>query len=99
MKGLKLLLDGVFWLAVCLDMVSSLVLLHLGFPELNPLYAYLGNYWFWIVFVCGNFGVYLLFQNSREWYPKYAWWRWTYVILLLPAAGHIVCTLNNIQVI
>lgn len=93
----KVLLDALFVLGVVLDMVSSLILQAWGYAELNPVYVWLGHYGFWLVYVLGNFGVYLLFQEAhKKWLPGR--WRAAYVILLLPAAAHLFCAWHNFEV-
>ena len=77
-----------FTACVALDWFTSLILLELGYVEMNPLYGLLGP-WFWLLYLVGNAGLLVLLLTCSE-----RWW-WTYLILWIPTLTHLICGVHN----
>ncbi len=96
MSKLKAATDGLYWLFTWTDAISSLVLLRLGFPELNPFYALLGHYEFWALYAAASVGLWCLIKGFQYHFMHHKCSVVSYVALFTFGLCRAICTLNNI---
>jgi len=83
LKKLTILLFFVFTL---IDFLSSIYLLSFGYIEMNLIYAFIGNY-FWFLYWIISLGILFLLYKTKI------------VILNIVTFSHLICSINNIGLI
>ena len=96
MSKLRVVSDSLYWLTAFTDAVSSLILLRLGFAESNGLYAFLGNYEFWVLYAAVSVVYFGLIKAFQHHFMHHKCSVVSYVALFSWALCHAVCTFNNI---
>lgn len=83
LKKITILLFFVFTL---IDFLSSIYLLSIEFIEMNLIYAFIGNY-FWFLYWIVSIGILFLLYKTKI------------VILNIVTFSHLICSINNIMLI
>jgi len=84
--NLKKITIFLFFVFTLIDFLSSIYLLNIGFIEMNPIYAFIGNS-FWVLYWIISIGVLFLLYKTKI------------VILNIVTFSHLICSINNIGLI